>query len=239
MERDAIASYPLETVCELTVIAHETNTLGMSEIALVREKLSTVHEMRHVLEKHPAWEKYLTVKDRDGNVYSLQDIRNEFAHGIRKEIPLFLDLQEAYDMLCLAAIRRDYAVSVDLKSPSFFVIQNAPPDDTTLDFPCFMFFQPMEENLPLCRHGNHSWDFNPNNQEHRFSQWLIEKRKELQGHAPGLHDEMLATMCIGIPNNPNGFVTKINSILTQLRGYRNNYFGVTDELFLTDADIVE
>ncbi|MBR0280678.1 MAG: hypothetical protein IJQ81_03685 [Oscillibacter sp.] len=238
MERDDSVGYPLETVCELTVIAHETNTLGMSKIALVQEKLSTVHEMRRVLEKHPAWEKYLKVNSRDGNFYSLQDIKNKFAYGFQKEIPLFMDPESAYDMLCLAAIRRDYAVSVDIKYPSVFVIQNASPDDTTLDFPCFMFFQPMEENMPFCRSCNYTWEFNPHNQEYRFSQWLIQKHKELKGHAPGLYEEMLATICIGIPNNQNGFVTKINSILTQLRGYRNNYFSVTDELFLTDADVV-
>ena len=92
--------------------------------------------------------------------------------------------------------------------------------------------------MPFCRSCNYTWEFNPHNQEYRFSQWLIQKHKELKGHAPGLYEEMLATICIGIPNNQNGFVTKINSILTQLRGYRNNYFSVTDELFLTDADVV-
>ena len=49
---------------------------------------------------------------------------------------------------------------------------------------------------------------------------------------------MMKTTCIR-PRYLDDFISKINAILAQLRGYRNNYFGVTDELFLTDADIVE
>lgn len=53
----------------------------------------------------------------------------------------------------------------------------------------------------------------------------------------GLYNDILKTMWEY--RGKDSLIAGINAILTQLRGYRNNYFGVTDELFLTDADIVE
>ena len=104
-----------------------------------------------------------------------------------------------------------------------------------MDFPSHMFFPPTEKNAPLfaqvLRYRSQY------NQEHRFSQWLIQNQAELRENVTGLYNDILETMWRY--NGKDSLITDINAILTQLRGYRNNYFGVTDELFLTDADIVE
>ena len=100
-----------------------------------------------------------------------------------------------------------------------------------------MFFPPTEKSAPLCNVGQRFTPFTAYNEEHRFSQWLIQNQEALQENVGGLYNDILKTMCES--HNKDSLIAGINAILTQLRGYRNNYFGVTDELFLTDADIVE
>ena len=37
----------------------------------------------------------------------------------------------------------------------------------------------------------------------------------------------------------DAFIAEINAILKQLLNYQNNYFGISDELFLVEADITD
>lgn len=234
MERNEISSLPLEAALELSVIAHETELFTS---LLIEWNQATTRALREILQKHPVWEKYVKINGVKGDLLSLPEIRGIFSKNAHAEIPFTID-RDAYSALCLTAICREYAVRTDTtgKSRSFtFTITNAPPDDTTIDFPSRMFFPPVEENAPLfarvLKYGSQY------NQEHRFSQWLIQNQPELEKHATGLYNDMLKAMWEY--NGKDGLIADINAILTQLRGYRNNYFGVTDELFLTDADIVE
>ena len=39
--------------------------------------------------------------------------------------------------------------------------------------------------------------------------------------------------------NKTDVMNGLNNILTQLKNYRNNYFGITGELYLTEDDLVQ
>lgn len=231
MDRNEISSFPLEAALELSVIAHET---GLFDRLSIKWNQATTRALRELFQKHPAWEKYVKINGVNGDLFSLPEIRDIFSQNAHAKI-LFNIYDDAYSALCLTAICRKYAVCIDTTGKNRLwglTITNAPPDDTAIDFPGRMFFPPVKENAPLC------FDFGFGryyNQEHRFSQWLIQNQAELQERVPGIYNDIIALMLM--PRN--SFIADINAILTQLRGYRNNYFNITDELFLTDADIVE
>lgn len=211
-----------------------------------REK--TRAALREILQKYPAWEKYVEIKSADGKTLSLQEIRNVFSQNPHEKIPFGID-DNAYGALCLTAICREYAVRLDATNKfrsHTFIITSVPPDDKVLNFPYGMFFPPTEENAPLCAIRQQfivpflpffAPYFTPCNEKHRFSQWLIQNQTELLENVTGLYNDILKNMLMCTERD--SLIADINAILTQLRGYRNNYFGVTDELFLTDADIVE
>ena len=227
---------PLEAALELSIITHETGLFDGT--TTIERNQATTRILRDILQKHPAWEKYVEVEGEDGKTLSLQEIRGVFSQNNHAEIPFRIN-RDTYSTLCLSTICQYYTVRINTTEISrfyyTFTITNAPPDDVAIDFPSRMFFPPSEKNAPFC--VSQRYLTNQYNQEHHFSQWLIQNQTALRENVTGLYNDILKTMWEY--NGKDSLIAAINAILTQLRGYRNNYFGVTDELFLTDADIVE
>lgn len=70
--------------------------------------------------------------------------------------------------------------------------------------------------------------------EHRFSKWLIANREELQKELPKLYDKILEIMIKS--EYTNEAMEGLNGRLEQLEKYKNNMFGITKELYLTESD---
>ena len=148
MERNEINSIPIETALEFSIIAHRTR---LFEYSPIEWKRMTTRALRKILQKHPAWEKYVEVKGKDRKTLSLQEIRSVFSQNACAVIPFVINV-DAYGALCLSAIRREYAVLTDTtgKSRSYtFTIINAPPGDMVLDFPWWMFSR-QRRKMRLC-----------------------------------------------------------------------------------------
>ena len=73
--------------------------------------------------------------------------------------------------------------------------------------------------------------------EHRFSRWLIENRKSLEKELPIVYKKILEIMIKA--KNKTEVINDLNDTLAQLKNYRNNHFGITDELYLTEDDLVQ
>ena len=227
MDRDSINSLPLEAMFDLSIVEHET---GLFKI---RDGYGTERQFQEQINQHPEWVKKLFINQKGNDIALLKEMESCLSSDNTIEFPAldYFAGEDVYNLFLLATIRRKFTMYWDFSANNAF-FTCTPPDNETIDFPLALFCLPTNDNAPFCVFEKSTY-----NQKHRFSQWLIQKQTELRIHTPGLFNDILKCMRSGPV--PNHLIETINGILTQLRGYRNNYFGVTDELFLTDADIVK
>ena len=142
-----------------------------------------------------------------------------------------------YERLCLVAQNGSHAVQFDFFNADYvnrmFTVTAIPSNEKTLDFPMGMFALPEKEHSPL---AFFRWHSNIYNIEHTFSQWLIQNRAQLVELVPVVYDNLIQTMLFA--HFPKTLSDTVNTILTRIRDFNGNCFGIYDGLFLTENDFV-
>ena len=213
MARDEISKLPPEAASSWAMTAH---LAGLWNMDVPVSKL-TERMLAEMLEVHPVWRKLLS-DPRRTEVEST---------GTRRLI----------GCLELAANKRRDSISVDflkewsLIEPPKYTIMDLQDDGMTADFPIGMFAYPAKAESPLAYLWNEIRIYNRN---HPFSEWLIQNRADLEKKLPAVYDTLIHAMVQR--RSKKEIRDTVNAILTRLRSFKGNCFGICDDLFLIDAD---
>ena len=101
----------------------------------------------------------------------------------------------------------------------------------------FFKFRDNRELLGVISNFMFNQGINVYSPEHRFSRWLIKNRKSLEKELPIVYKKILEIMIMS--DSKTDVIKSLNARLEQLKSYRNNYFGIKNELYLTEDDLVQ
>nr|MBQ4458222.1 hypothetical protein [Clostridia bacterium] len=230
MDRSVVSSIQPEALCECALIAHRTDCGDVFQ----ENRFLASDTLQGILDKLHG-ELYFEYKDENGNILSMQKIREKLAHSNQLKVCVNCSyFNELYHDICIAALQKEFVVCIDTtRRTNEYTIMASTSDEKLGSFPHNMFFPPIENDMPLCVFGRCEY-----NVDHPFSRWLIQNQVELQTRATGLYNDLLTAM-LSYYDTTDAFIAEINAILKQLLNYQNNYFGISDELFLVEADITD
>lgn len=240
LARDAISSLPLEVACNLSVMQETQLNLRyidgeipepftLSHYALLPEQ-----QLQQVIEKHPHWEMQLHY-----GTHSLTELKQSISLSATSyteekiEVPHF-HKESLVDHMRLTILKRYFTVCIGALSLSPPYITNAPTHANTTVFPVTMFLSFPNLFLRLGTVGPNGF-INCYDLNHRFSHWLIQNQDELQTLVPNMYNSIIESMVLG--KNKSNILRTINTVLYKIKHFRNNLFGITDELFLRDFEL--
>ena len=205
------ASCCLTMVCDGASLSDQINLLEHESLVFATER-----DLQKIIDNHPYWKIRLLDSDNPTQI----------------KLPRSL-----YERLCLVAQNGSHAVQFDFFNADYvnrmFTVTAIPSNEKTLDFPMGMFALPEKEHSPL---AFFRWHSNIYNIEHTFSQWLIQNRAQLVELVPVVYDNLIQTMLFA--HFPKTLSDTVNTILTRIRDFNGNCFGIYDGLFLTENDFV-
>lgn len=235
--RNKITKVPVECAFELDSMKNHIKALGtyhnyFTNTYSLEYQYLTEKELYELIEKHPEWEQDILIKviynQAEYRDSTISEIKEAFDNGELLEIG-FLN-SSLYDNITLAFLKKYFKLCVC--DNRIKLADKADGTFGTSDFPIQLFFE-FSENLnifgKISRFSNCCYSF-----KHSFSKWLIMNREKLQRELPKLYDKILEIMIKS--SDKSKVIKEVNSRLKQLEKYKNNVFGVTEELYLTDSD---
>lgn len=229
--RDSITKLPIEAAVEFGIIE---KSVGNSYLDKNSYKSGFYYEpekkLSELIIKHPEWESRIVIKDYDENKKAVSEItKGDSLHS------LSFDKASLIDNIAIAFLKEKYSLSYSVEQHRFFIEDKEENYLDTSDFPVQMFFN-FRDNSELL--GGIPLDgINAYSPEHRFSQWLIKNREKLKNELPTVYKKILETMIMS--HFKTNVIKNLNEQLTQLKSYRYNHFDITDELYLTEDDLVQ
>ena len=254
--RDSITNIPFEAAIELSLmkrfVGYPVNYFQYyysSDYIYMSENM-----LRNIIEKHREWKSQIKFKvvDSSVNKHTNNIITNFESKSIfeiqekinteGKELLLYFsnDKKDILKNVALTILKQEYPVLfyggalkdgflLSLKKP---LVEIEKID--TSDFPVqlFMYFKFPEENKCFGKIRHNSINcYSPVNS---FSRWLIKNREKLEKELPEVYKKILETMLMS--RDKTNIMTSLNGRLDQLKGYRNNYFNITDDIYLKEKD---
>lgn len=217
LARDSIDQLTPEATCCLAMVC--TGLSISDQLALFEKEtlaFMTEHEVKEIIDKHPLW------KER------LLETRNPMCF----KLPWTL-----FERLQLVAQKCSMALEFDFcntgHADRIIKVTTVTDGNLLMDFPVGLFAVPEKESSSLTYFR---WHSNIYNISHSFSQWLIQNRSRLAAQVPAMYDTLIKNMMFA--HNSFELIGTINTILSRLRTYNRNCFGIHDGLFLTEDDFV-
>lgn len=212
-----------------------------------QSRLISEHDYKKMLKRHSSWNKLLyctCILDEESilggekayscKTYSLPELE-EFLKSRR--VPVLVNSRDDFRPITLLALKERFKVCREFNPRGFLHITEGKTDNTTLNFPPNMFYEP---TVPCSSigyvklHGDNYF-----NLEHRFSKWLIKNWETMEQNrlSASISHNLLAKMLN--ERSKTGLIEAINSSLDELRKLKNNPFHVTEELYVFASDILE
>ena len=243
--RGRITGLSAEAACCLEMAKWKCTALfGYEELAMSSTRFLTAREIRAILDCHPVWRTQLMTLHCEEDNYMKEvsaddEILAQFNIDIDDlDLPTGLYcLRSLEDMLFVCAwsgikeIRRNFLQFITV--PNTCRLVEGPEDELVLDFPAGLFQLPEMEGSPFAVTRASSSIYNRN---HPFSLWLIKNREFLIEQVPAMYDNLIRPMALGTISEE--IRETLNTILTRLRDFNGNCFGIHDGLFLTEDDFV-
>ena len=223
--RDSITNLPIEAAVEFDIILNSiyrsSKNYTILDYCFISEK-----KLSELIKKHHEWKSRRLAKMMiEVNVFLKND-----------SLPSGLFSKDSLgDNVAIAFLKEKYSLSFFEEQMVFFIEDKKENCLETSDFPVQMFFE-FRDNSELLGMISY-YGINVYSPEHRFSQWLIKNREKLEKELPKVYRKILEIMIMS--GNKTDVMNGLNNILTQLKNYRNNYFGITGELYLTEDDLVQ
>lgn len=195
-------------VRRLGTFSKATDLLGTGSVRLLTQR-----QLWAVLEQYPRWQEMLKKQQASGNAVQYTD---KLMEGMQ-----------------LCSVKHDHAVRFDFDGGyAFFEISAAPADADTVDFPVGMFALPLKADCDTL--ARLRWRGGVYNRQHVFSRWLVGNRAALQKKVPAVYDTMIWALLFS--EDGKMICDTVNTILTRLRSFDGNCFGIRDDLFLKESD---
>ncbi|MEE0674247.1 MAG: ATP-binding protein [Ruminococcus sp.] len=229
--RDSITKLPIEAAVEFEIIDKSVGLWYYDEISYASGfYYESEMKLSELIKKHHKWESKIFIEDYDGKEKAVSEITK----GDSLLLSSF-DKRSLYHNIAIAFLKEKYSLSYSVNQNEFFIEDKEENYLDTSDFPVQMFFKFRDncELLGVISFGG----INAYSPEHRFSQWLIKNHKSLESELPTVYKKILDIMIMS--NKKTDVIKNLNDTLAQLKNYRNNHFDITDELYLTEDDLVE
>ena len=243
--RDTITALPLEATAEITIIEETIRKHSVEEacryfiVDFSSDYLyKTERELYELTEKHPEWSQRVRISykaDSEDKREPIDVITEDFDN--RKYISLFLG-DSLYSKIALTILKKHYVLVYDRGHISL-APKTVKEIDTSL-FPVGLFLDYKDSSDCFCLKWSSAFGgrihhhYSPN---HDFSKWLIKNRDALEKELPEVYKKILKTMLNS--ENVTEVMNGLNGVLSQLQRYKNNYFGISDGLYLTEGDFVQ
>lgn len=234
--RDSITKLPIEASVEFGIIDESVGMKRYFEEKSYRlgYYYETENELSELIKKHHEWESRIVIEDHDENKKAVSEITK----GDSLRSPLF-DKRSPYHNVAIEFLKEKYSLSYSVEQHRFFIEDKEESCLDTSDFPVQMFFKIRynRELLGVISNSIFNHGINVYSPEHRFSQWLIKNREKLEKELPTVYRKILKIMIMS--GYKTDVIKNLNDTLAQLKNYRNNHFDITDELYLTEDDLVQ
>ncbi len=230
--RDSITNLPIEAAVEFNII-HDSIRLYTGEDYYTSDyHYISEKELSELIKKHPEWESRIVLKDYDGNEKAVSEITKGDSFTLYP-----FQKKSLNDNVAIAFLKEKYSLSFSVEQEEFFIEDKEENYSDTSDFPVQMFFKIRynRELLGVISNSIFNNGINVYSPEHRFSQWLIKNREKLENELPTVYKKILEIMIMS--EYTTVVIKNLNEQLTQLKNYRYNYFGISDELYLTETDL--
>lgn len=233
--RDSITKLPIEASAEFGIIDKSVGLWNYDEKSYESGYYyEPEKKLSELIKKHSEWESKIFIEDHDENEKALSEITK----GDSLSLSSFYKKSLA-DNIAIAFLKEKYSLSSSVEQDEFFIEDKEDNRLDTSDFPVQMFFKFRDnsELLGVISNSMLNYGINVYSPEHRFSQWLIKNREKLKNELPIVYKKILDIMIMS--EKKTDVIKNLNEQLTQLKNYKNNHFGITDELYLTEDDFAE
>ena len=230
--RDSITKLPIEAAVEFGIIDKSVGNSYLDEKSYASGfYYESEKKLSELIIKHPEWESRIVIEDYDGKEKAVSEITK--GDSLRF---LSFDKRSLYHNIAIAFLKEKYSLSYSVEHHRFFIEDKEDNRLDTSDFPVQMFFKFRDNSKLLGVISNYisNHGLNVYSPEHRFSRWLIKNRKSLEKELPIVYKKILDIMIMSLQKT--AVIKNLNEQLTQLKNYKNNHFGITDELYLTEDD---
>lgn len=225
--RDSITNLPIEAAIEFDIIHNSIKIYRAKDYYTSDYHYISERELSELIKKHSEWESRIVIEDYYENKKAVSEItKGDSLHSSS------FDKASLIENIAIAFLKEKYSLSYSVKQHRFFIEDKEENCKNTSDFPVQMFFK-FRDNRELLG-VIFNYRINVYSPKHRFSKWLIQNRESLEKELPTVYRKILKIMIMS--EKKTDVMNGLNDILTQLKSYRNNHFGITDDLDLTEAD---
>ena len=141
-----------------------------------------------------------------------------------------------YEYLCVAYLRENYSLQVDLNVPGMFISNKKREISNNYKklFPACFFLPELHHNSSILT-AKETFNRYACNEYHRLSQFIIKYGTELKKYVPGIFRELLRTLA---EKDEEELINRVNVLLEDLKKYPGALFEIPDELFLSEKDLL-
>lgn len=249
--RDGVRGLTLETACEMAIIGNRLAWQGFiidtnfSELGGENYPYIVMKEYRILLREREDLKKQLVFHTSEGFLSSenLADQLLRTEKIVYESCPRLSNYWGAgrdnvYEYLCAAFLRKNYMLQIqfeDFLSKIFISKQTKEVPDVYQDlFPAF-FFLPEINNECSILTTTRSYTRYACNEYHRLSRFILKNGMNLKRYVPGIFRELLRVLA---EEDGDELIAGVNSLLESLRKYPGGLFEVSEELFISEKDLV-
>lgn len=252
VSRDGVRGLTLEMASEIEIIRRNLLDQGF----IIYKNSSVLREANYpyivmtdyckLLNERDDLAKQLIFRTSEGNLINenlivklINDDKIEYQSCPRvynKEI--FGYEEGVYEYLSAAFLREHYLVQADftIDDGKIFISKKEKTlsEDYMKLFPACFFLPDLNKNSTILTTKSPN-DRCACNEYHRLSQFIIKNGIKLNKHVPGIFRELLRILA---EEEESELIDKVNNLLEYLKKFPRGIFQITDELLLSEADLV-
>lgn len=244
MSRSAVIDLGLEAKCELSLISKEFEEeyCGLTREDAYEDIILPVRIYWKLLENHPDWqEKIEKAVEKKGGVSEGADrelkwYRDFLKFGLREIGAGGIINESVYSAFVSAYLTLNYRVAFQF-TPARMEIRLLSGEGKCEKeygeyFPAFLFLPEVQEDETYLTSEEIGIRM-ACNESHRLSRFMLEHAKQLNKTVPGVFRKMIRILMTYPGAN---LIRAMNAQLTALRKLPGNPFGISERLYLTEAD---
>lgn len=250
--RDGVRGLTLETASEIEIIRRNLKNRGLeinegsSRLREGNYSYITMSDYCKLLNEREDLTKQLVFETNEG-LLSNESLANKL---LEEEMIEYQSCPEIfnetswikntnlYEYLCAAFLRKNYLLQIDINSYRCRVYISRKEKELSEDykklFPACFFLPDLNKNCTILTTRNIIGRY-ACNEYHRLSQFILKNGIELNKYVPGVFRELLRILA---EENGDKLINNINSLMEDLRKYPGGLFEISEELFLSEKDLI-
>ena len=249
--RDGVRGLTLETVSEMAMIRQRVMRQGFmidgtySKLGETNYSFIAMKDYCKLLHERNDLTKQLVFCTREGSFYNenladqlLQTEKIVYESCPRLSNSWGIGRDNLYEYLCAAFLRKNYMLQIHFKhfnSKVYISKQAKEISDAYMDlFPAFFFLPEINGDRDILTTKD-SYGRYACNEYHRLSQFILKNGMNLKRYVPGIFRELLRVLA---EEDEDELISGVNSLLESLKKYPGGLFEVSEELFISEKDLV-